>query len=1008
MLNRNARPTMNSTPRLRLGLQAGALSAALAIAGAAGLAASAHAASGMETAQVKSPVTVKVQLSTDLLAYDLAWSNHTSAARQAIANQVIAEMDDPTTPYIIQLRQLPAAWRPLAADFASVTVQSDSSNSARRRSTTSPNTTGALLDMNGAAIDRNKARLGRLNYERDIEDALVDILDRIRAERPGAMLTIENFVPPESFGARAGSYRDLMAELDFVVMQMPSVIGQSTASATGLSRRSRANTNQSPTMDVDRVFKIAGAPDNMWVLVEQNGAWTAIDDEPLPEMISEGAESGDTDWSSEPAPSTPSTPSDNSGPSGNDQNNNPAPTPPPVVIEPETPPANPPVDDTPDDPIDQNFGSDNNGEPDLEPDPPIDAPDDDLPDPPASDDDDDDNTPPPPPEDDDDDDPVTNPGGGQNPPPGGSDDGGGDDEQPDPPVDDQPDEGSGNNQPNINGPAPLLIPGAGFATATPQPAPIGSGPGADAKAIARWDVVPFQTFDDEFPIGVVAFHINGIDRVEFSVDGGPWASVYEMTLNERTGVWEYVVKLDADEFDDDGLVEVRAIAYPNTGLPRVLAGPINMGLNDARIRGQFSMFLNANAGGTLNEPIRWVAANGNDESGTGTQGNPFKTIKHAVEQVQASEGACDGATIYLKPGDYAYEQTSFGSGVTTTNRWITIAGAPGQPKSAARITSSPGSGIRASLVHLRNLTVYSTTVPGGTSSQYNRLWIDNIVLQGADPTDGSASIRGSQWTGGLFSTDVHYDNLRRAVREGEFTRGALITNCGGDAFREMRGLAINTEVRDLVNVDGTHNDLMQFYGPQGSDPFENIIIYGLKAVDNVAGQSFFIATGAPMHRDFAVVNYISNSTGGGGAQWGDPADHVLFWNYTVLNQSFVIRDGGQAEEATWITNFSLRNSVVNSLKINHSGVAPTMSDQSWAMNNHYIDMDSFGSQAAGQGATTGGTYQTLFVNPASHNFKPKPGSILTNRVQTPLAPADAENQPVGESAAIGALASAEN
>src|SRR6185295_19403114 len=62
--------------------------------------------------------------------------------------------------------------------------------------------------------------------------------------------------------------------------------------------------------------------------------------------------------------------------------------------------------------------------------------------------------------------------------------------------------------------------GQGFAGATSQPATVGTGAGSNCMAIARWDVVPMQTVSSPMPIGVVAFHINGIDRVEFSLNGG--------------------------------------------------------------------------------------------------------------------------------------------------------------------------------------------------------------------------------------------------------------------------------------------------------------------------------------------------------------------------------------------------------------------------------------------------------------------------------------------------------
>ncbi|MCH8316356.1 MAG: hypothetical protein IIA64_10320 [Planctomycetes bacterium] len=88
--------------------------------------------------------------------------------------------------------------------------------------------------------------------------------------------------------------------------------------------------------------------------------------------------------------------------------------------------------------------------------------------------------------------------------------------------------------------APFIPAGDGFSGPTNEPGAIGNedDPGYDAKVIAHWDVVPYQTFNGDFEIGVVAFHINGIDRVEFSAEGGSWTPVSEMTLNSRTNVWE--------------------------------------------------------------------------------------------------------------------------------------------------------------------------------------------------------------------------------------------------------------------------------------------------------------------------------------------------------------------------------------------------------------------------------------------------------------------------------------
>src|SRR5581483_2242317 len=94
---------------------------------------------------------------------------------------------------------------------------------------------------------------------------------------------------------------------------------------------------------------------------------------------------------------------------------------------------------------------------------------------------------------------------------------------------------------------PRATPGSGFSGATAQPDAIGAGLGSTQKAIARWDVVPYQAFAGKLVIGVVAFHIgtDGIDFVRFIVEGGSPIDVPAMTLNPTTNVVEYCCQLDA-------------------------------------------------------------------------------------------------------------------------------------------------------------------------------------------------------------------------------------------------------------------------------------------------------------------------------------------------------------------------------------------------------------------------------------------------------------------------------
>lgn len=1020
-------------------LQAGALSTALALVGVSGLAASSAAAGQMQTAPAPAPVKVDLMLPSGLIAYDLVWSDHTDAARQKLADQAIGMLTDPAAPYILRIPQLTAAWRPLPADFSTSTAVAAPSD--LRRKSVASNASNVLNDMFGKAIDLNKARLGRMNYERDLEKALIDVIDRIRAERPGALLTIDRFVPPQNYGAAANSYGKLIKELDFVTMQLPSTGASSNAKSNDkLSARaySRAMSERPQTQDFDRAFAMAGAPANLFVLVEQNGAWMAVDDDPLPEVLAQNSGAPATEWGAPAAPTSPTpvneAPTQNSGSVTNGGSS--TPSAPPVVVEPDndtatgggqeepvdqTPGSNdPPVDDDDqgvelpapgDETPDTSAGGDDGSQ---APQPPIDLPTDDpgdddgpqIPQPPVDLPTDDQGggdggvTPPS----DDDDNGASNPGGGGGHIPHNPNDGAGEEaeQEEEQPGEDFPEPPSDETPASPVDVLPLLVPGAGFNGPTPQPAPIGSGPGSDAKAIARWDVVPYQDFTGQFNVGVVAFHINGINRVEFSVEGGPWTPVYEMKHNPRTNVWEYFAVLNASDFED-GQVEVRAIAYPNAGIPRVLAGPIDMNLDEARVRGEHSMFLSANSGGGLATPVAWVAPNGNDETGTGAQGKPYRTIARAAERIQQAVGAADGATIYLKPGDYEYTQTNFALIPTTSQRWLTIAGSPNANPANVRIVSASGNGLRTKLLRLTNLTIYDCTLPAGGVASRNAIWLDGVIVEGTSPLTATPNIRGAMWSGGYYATGSTYHTMLRGPREATLVRDAYIYDIGGDAFREMNGIAINSHIKNLLNLDGTHNDVMQFYANAGADPFENIILYGLKAVDNVAGQSLFVRADAADFRDWAIVNYHTNATGGGGAQWQETIDHLLLWNIAIMNQGFVIRDNISGNSPTTITNLSVRDSIFHTFRLSLTGSTPNMNDQRWASNNHYIDGSSYQALAPGERATVGGDYQTLFMAPQQNDFRPRPGSVLTNRVTEPLAPVDVNLVPRSIPASIGAL-----
>lgn len=446
---------------------------------------------------------------------------------------------------------------------------------------------------------------------------------------------------------------------------------------------------------------------------------------------------------------------------------------------------------------------------------------------------------------------------------------------------------------------PVLEPGTGFTAPTPQPAPIGNPEdfGFDAKAIARWDVVPYQTFDAYFEIGVVAFHINGIDRVEFSVNNGPWTAVREMTLNPRTDVVEYWVGLDARDFAD-GPIEVRAVVYPTVGIPRVLEGPQT---SEKTSRGEFSLFLNTNAGRTLPEIARYVATTGSD-SNDGSAEAPFRTIMRAARAIQNASpaGNADGGTVYLLPGEYRIGTYSFSLLTTTVNRWLTIEPAPGVAREEVRLNGADTDGLRTRLVRLRSVTLAPDSATNQNMIRSNGpledyYWVDNCVLIGPGRTVNAAWSVGLS---GIFNTDTQVSDCRDAL-SGNLVRNIQISNIGSDALSGS-GLAVNSTVEG-IDTSGTsfHADALQYFA---NFIIENRLAYGI-TVRTGDGQGFFAGDNIAL-RDIAFVNCdVDNQVAPNVQnvfQFGGPTEHLY-----VLNCRF-------RGVARWRTdfNFAAHNVVV--------------------------------------------------------------------------------------------------
>jgi hypothetical protein len=526
---------------------------------------------------------------------------------------------------------------------------------------------------------------------------------------------------------------------------------------------------------------------------------------------------------------------------------------------------------------------------------------------------------------------------------------------------------------------------------------VGTGPGSDATAIARWDVVPYQTIATKTPVGVVAFHIGGIASVDFSLNGGPWLRVAEMTQNPLTRVWEYSVYVDPAELAD-GPLEVRAVVRPKIGIARVLAGPYDTGAA-AKGRGEHSLFLYANELGTLPSRSVWVdAVHGDDALGDGTSAYPFKTLPEAYKRATDAGADVGGLTVYLKPGDYGWPYSW--AGFKENEQYVTVAGAPGQDRTAARITISDQNhnrGLDARHVCIRNLTV--VTVSLGSETRDCMIWADGceFVSYGLDAYPWF--LPEEFWTLGVYYTHPVMHNQGMGPGQYRLMRDYELYDIGEDAIRDPGGFAINGFVHDMrYGKPSVHADVIQFFNGFGANKeFENVAFYGLKTrkvgATGEGVQGLFIRNyqAVPSHRDVAFVNcdmeYAGNS------QILHSVSHLLIWHCNFMPNpatnsggTLLLADDPPDSPVTLLHNFSLRNSVLNFFSDScqtEPVVASPPGGETWADGNHVV----YGP-AVGTNVTSGGTLSSLFADPANGNYEPSADSQLRGRLPELLVPCD--------------------
>lgn len=539
------------------------------------------------------------------------------------------------------------------------------------------------------------------------------------------------------------------------------------------------------------------------------------------------------------------------------------------------------------------------------------------------------------------------------------------------------------------GTPPTLLPGDGFAGPTAEPDQIGTG---SAKCIARWDVVPHQTIaeavDAIFEIGIVAFHIAGIDRVSFSVEGGTFVDVPQMTLNPRTGVWEYVALLDASAFAADGPIEVRAIAYPNGAAPQADGTGSYPGGGFPRLLD--SLFLYVDTGAQQAPNVAYCSTSGSDSTGSGSATNPFRTPWTAAQAVHAAgSGEAGGGIVYLDAGTYSWAQSPSGDTPTpvTTNRWLTFTPKPGVLQGQVVFNAGGHPGLRIGKSRLYNLTV--NTAINGSAYETDSIWLDHVECSGngnGTHVHFGGFTPGNEWNF-IYWTDTNTQNDTFTIS----SNVDLARNCSGKNASYGPNNArcvINCTWDNLSQANGSHPDWIVYNAIGAANTVDNRIWYGNTATRCDAQGIFWAATG--YWNNIAFVNNAMEGNGsaptwigGGGCV---SADHLLFWNFTH-------RGGGNVffwnRPQAALSNISVRGCYIQNMGIGPFGDG---------VSDSWFDENAFGNPGFAPG-TRVTTLDPEFVS----TFTPGPTSPLRSGLRSPPVPVDKDNALRGVPATIGAV-----
>ena len=534
-----------------------------------------------------------------------------------------------------------------------------------------------------------------------------------------------------------------------------------------------------------------------------------------------------------------------------------------------------------------------------------------------------------------------------------------------------------------------LIPGNGFSGPTNQPSIQGSNqsPGYGAKAIARWTELPYITRSEDFYVTVSAYHMADIKRVDFFLDGGQRVRTSEVTPHPETGYAEYMAKIDVSLLTT-GLHEVRAIAYPFHGEPRVLQGEHvrgNANLHDVN-NGNSSFWFQY-------DPSPTVVTVG------GAQGQ-FETIDEAI---QSMGPAIYGGRIELAAGTHQWlSQTHSSFSNTEERKVLTVSGAAGVNIDDVVIISSRTGGYGKGMsVHIKNLSVLMEEVPEsgrqnlfqGSFSQDNRIFFENLKVSHDNFDYGWGLLNENQrlakpfteWKLGCWMKDVDLSNVAKGITGVTMAKNVSFTRSSADAFGGSPGVVVGLRIDKMDNYNsnhGQHPDIIQFTGANGPN-VENRIFADITATNHYTQVGHI--HGHAM-KNFAFVRWsVDSKYKSQTLNWFKPFDHVVIDSCTFKNTRILF--------ASTVSHLLVRNTVMNKLAPSDMNVNQVFQLSTCVFDNFRIEsahslpgassgLVNYASASAPAGSISDGTdgfIETILSSINTSSYTPFEGNMDVER-----------------------------